>query len=360
MLMTRRASALHVTGRWAANIDAIAAAADGSHAFLRSAWFVAAGPAALKLVTACREPGGPIAAVPFVRGSNPFAIAQVAGSYWPFRSFPIAADADASEIAAMLRGRSFRSALGPAWRLGPIYADDPTLARLRQAAPDGGWTILQRRLGTTFEIDVAGLTRSGTWPRAATLKKNRWREKGLQELGAVEYASFSGVTWRSDQRKAIARIEGRSWLAKLGTRADTQFLDSEQRRLWEAVAADPVLGSMLFCSILSVGGEPVAFTFGMEVGSVRYHIANNFDERFARHSPGKILLYKDFAAAAARGVARISWGSGDAGYKTDMGAQPGPEILDLLFVRPWLDLPLRRLWTGSFRMRAAGSAPSPV
>jgi CelD/BcsL family acetyltransferase involved in cellulose biosynthesis len=82
---------------------------------------------------------------------------------------------------------------------------------------------------------------------------------------------------------------------------------------------------------------------------VRYQIANNFDPRFARHSPGRILLTHDFQHAAERGVELISWGSGDAGYKSAMGAQPGPAILDLLFVRPAsLALALRRLWTGSF------------
>jgi CelD/BcsL family acetyltransferase involved in cellulose biosynthesis len=100
---------------------------------------------------------------------------------------------------------------------------------------------------------------------------------------------------------------------------------------------------------MTIGREPAAFTFGLEVGKVRYTIANAFDERFARHGPGKLLLYKDFESAAARGIERISWGSGDAGYKSEMGAQPGPAILDLLFVRSRiLALPLRRFWTGRF------------
>ena len=30
---------------------------------------------------------------------------------------------------------------------------------------------------------------------------------------------------------------------------------------------------------------------------------------------------------------RISWGVGDAGYKSEMGAQPGEHLIDLLFVR---------------------------
>ena len=56
-------------------------------------------------------------------------------------------------------------------------------------------------------------------------------------------------------------------------------------------------------------------------------------ERFAGRSPGRILLYRDFQEAVAAGIETIGWGAGDPGYKTEMGAEPGPEILDLLIVR---------------------------
>jgi hypothetical protein len=58
------------------------------------------------------------------------------------------------------------------------------------------------------------------------------------------------------------------------------------------------------------------------------------------------LLLKDFEQAAVDGVRRISWGSGDAGYKSQLGAAPGPDIIDLLFVRSrLLAVPLARYWT---------------
>jgi CelD/BcsL family acetyltransferase involved in cellulose biosynthesis len=66
---------------------------------------------------------------------------------------------------------------------------------------------------------------------------------------------------------------------------------------------------------------------------VRYYIANNYDQRFNQFGAGRVLLYDDFARAGERGVRRISWGVGDAGYKSEMGAQPGAHLIDLLFVR---------------------------
>jgi CelD/BcsL family acetyltransferase involved in cellulose biosynthesis len=303
----------------------------------------------MRTLVARGDDGQALAAVPLVRKRHPLEAGRVAGGYWPFRSFPIATDAGDEEIAAMLRDRGVRRALGPVWRLGPVLATDPTIGKLERAATQAGWTMLSRRLGTCFEIDVKGLQASGPWPRGSSLKKHRWREKGLREEGELAYRHVTGARWRGANLDAVAAIESRCWLAQREGGADTQLNRPEQRRFWEQVARDPVIAPMLFCSIMTVGDVPAAFSFGMEVGRVRYQIANNYDPRFARHSPGRVLLTHDFQQAAERGIERISWGSGDAGYKSAMGAQPGPAILDLLFVRPaLLALPLRRLWTGSF------------
>jgi hypothetical protein len=43
-------------------------------------------------------------------------------------------------------------------------------------------------------------------------------------------------------------------------------------------------------------------------------------------------------------VETIGWGAGDPGYKSEMGARPGPDILDLLFVRGPLAALARPLW----------------
>jgi len=67
-------------------------------------------------------------------------------------------------------------------------------------------------------------------------------------------------------------------------------------------------------------------------------------KRFAQHGAGKLLLYKDFERAADRGVRCVNWGSGDAGYKGEMGATDGPKIVDLLFVRSRLAAAALRQW----------------
>lgn len=360
MLMRRDAQLgtgrIHIVPASQVDVDTAAEAANPAHAFLRGSWAEAVQPGAVSRWAALRGDGSPLAVLPILRRRlGPVAVREVAGCYWPFRSIAFAADAAVGEVAAMLREPMLRRALGPVWRLGPAFDSDPAAMLLSEAAPAAGWTMLTRRLGTCFEIDVCALQAAGAWPRGSTMKKNRWREKQLAKDGPLELHSFSGATWSASERDGIARIERNSWLAKLGDKAAFQFADPARRLYWENVAGDPAIARMVFGSILSVGGVPAAFTFGLQVGTTRYQIANNFDERFAAHSAGRTLLLKDFERAAAEGTRRISWGSGDAGYKTEIGARPGPGIVDLLFVRPrLLALPLGRWWS----RLAASAAPA--
>src|SRR3546814_19765320 len=90
---------------------------------------------------------------------------------------------------------------------------------------------------------------------------------------------------------------------------------------------------MLHAAILTIGGSPAAFAFDLDVGALKYAIANSYDQRFARNSPGRVLAYRSLAGAMDRGIERVDWGAGDSGYKSPLGAVPGPELVDCLFVR---------------------------
>ncbi|MFC7499075.1 GNAT family N-acetyltransferase [Enterovirga sp. GCM10030262] len=332
----------------AADIDAAAEAADPRHHFLRRAWFAAAGGSGVTTLVARRPDGRTLAALP-TRCVGPAALGlrSVPGCYWPFRSFPIAADAEDAEIAALLSHPIARRALGRAWRLGPINADDPTGLRLAHIARASGWSLLERRIATSYGLDIAALRADGAWPRTSTLQKNRWYERRLGRSGELQWRFVSGGDWTPAIFDQLAAIEAKSWVAKRG--GDAKFLSSH-RRIWEAALADPALASMLNVNILSIGGAPVAFEFGIETGATAFAIANSYDEAFAQHSPGRVLVYRSFAAAMERGVERIDWGAGDSGYKSTMGARPGPDIVDWLFVRgPTLARFIRPFWTRSGR-----------
>ncbi|WP_370033137.1 GNAT family N-acetyltransferase [Qipengyuania mesophila] len=324
----------------AAIFDTLAATGAPHRAFLRSAWFAGA-PVRF---AARRGDGSPLAAFALVeRRKGPLVLREVGGCYWPFRGIPVAPDAKPEDLAEALAADA--SDLGRVWRLGPAQAGDPALETLVAAARLAGWRVLTRTLGTVFELDLAALTASGDWPSAKTQRKNRWRKRRLEEEGgALRSEVFTGRDWTAGQRDAMAAIEAASWLGTLADGGDTKFRDPAIRAYWESLCGDPALSAMLFGSVMWIGEVHAAFTFGVEAGGVRYYIANNYDERFTKFGPGRVLLYEDFARAAEAGVKTISWGLGDAGYKSEMGAQAGPEMVDLLFVRGRMPAAVLRHW----------------
>ena len=327
-------------------LDRLVAMADPAHEFLRAAWFAAgAGTAPLKTLVARDSDGAPIAAIPLVsRAKGPFRLNEVPGSYWPFRSVPVARDASDEALTACLASPAARAALGAVWRIGPIYADDPTGRRLVALAPRAGWTLLRRRLGTAFVVDLARLAAEGPWPGTKTLRKNRWCERRLAAMGELNFRTVCGADWNPGVLDTLAAVESQSWVGAGPGSGDTKFLCRESRRVWERAIADPALATKLSCSLLYVGGAPAAFTFRVAAGASLHYIANSYSERFAAFSAGRILLYRDFQAAAAAGVERIVWGAGDPGYKSEMGARPGSQIFDYLLVRGRLRAALARLW----------------
>jgi CelD/BcsL family acetyltransferase involved in cellulose biosynthesis len=220
--------------------------------------------------------------------------------------------------------------------------------------------VLERRVATSFILDIEAARSDGPWPRNSTLRKNRFHEKHMGEQGALDWRFVSGAQWSRAVFDDLAAIEARSWHgSKAGT--DTKFLDPEMRAFWERLAADPVQAERMRAAMLYVGGTPAAFSFDLDVGETKYAIANSYDPAFAKHSPGKCLYYRNLIEAAERGIRFVDWGAGDSGYKTTLGAVPGVEIVDCLVIRPaMLGRALRPVWQRSGNQARIDIQPIPA
>jgi CelD/BcsL family acetyltransferase involved in cellulose biosynthesis len=221
-----------------------------------------------------------------------------------------------------------------------VLNTDTLAAHLINAARKAGYRILIRYTATAYALDLAG----EAWPKPSTLRNLHKQEKKLGRLGALDFRFVSGEEWSPDVLDVLDGIERDAWA---GSRAgaDPKFVDPALRRGWETVIADPELAQMLSVGILSIGGEPAAFSFGLDCADTRYCIATSYADRFARHSPGYLTGYWTYMKAAERGVTRLSLGAGDNGEKRSMGAEPEGELIDCLFVRSAaLAAVLRRFW----------------
>lgn len=331
-------------------IDAVATAAPASHQFLRYSWFAAAlaaygGAAQTIVIEADRVP---VLALPMIAiGPRWARLAAVPGSYWPFRSFP--ADGDAEAPAFDLLADTLAARVN-AIRIGPVYDDDPAAQALIAAARSRGWAVLDRFIADSFLLDMATQAASG-WPRTSTLRKNRFHEKHLADHGMLAWAFLDGAALAAGGFDSLAAVEEKSWIAARTDGRDAKFTATGHGAFWRHAAGDPVLSGMLHAALLLVDGAPAAFSFDINAGALKYAIANSYDPAFAKHSPGKLLYYRNLVDAMARGTTRVDWGAGDSGYKSVIGAAKGPAIRDWLLVRPGLPAMLggllKRRWARS-------------
>lgn len=311
-------------------LDDLAVRTNASHHFLRAAWYRVAAGEGVATIAAIRGDGTPIVALPTVPlGPALIGARSVPGSYWPFRSVPLDPDASHAELIAFFADPVSVAALGPVWRIGPIYADDPATARIKRAAAVAGWTVLTRKLGRTFLFDA----RDEAWPRRSTRRRLANYERQLGQLGAVTIRHVCGVDWNAQVLDELSAIEAASWVGTGTDGTGAKFLTDAKRAGWLEAVADPVLAQALSATILSVGGKPAAFSFDLMSGAMQYGIASSYDQQFAAYRPGKIVTAYQLDQARRAGIETIDLGAGDSGYKREMGAVPGPEILDLLIVR---------------------------
>ncbi|HSF12336.1 MAG TPA: GNAT family N-acetyltransferase, partial [Erythrobacter sp.] len=97
--------------------------------------------------------------------------------------------------------------------------------------------------------------------------------------------------------------------------------------------------------ILMLDDRPIAFSFDCDDGPIRYAIAGSHVEELKHCYIGKHVNYRALEECLASPLSRFDLGSGDSGYKREMGAEPGYDMTDLLLVRsPLAAWALAKAW----------------
>jgi len=318
-------------------VDRLAQSSLSGHHFLRAAWFRASASEKGQTLLVRRDNGALVAAIPTCGfGPAPLVTAmlgarKVPGSYWPLRNILLADDADTFELAQALGHPAARS-LGAVWRLGPARSDDPSTLLLVEAARLAGWQVLSRPAGTAWLIDCDALRAEG-WPKSSTARRLRVAWRKLEERGTPRWRHVRGNDWNDAVIKDMGRIEAASWIARTTDGSGAKFMRPHQQRLWQGVLADPVIAENLAATILMLDDRAIAFSFDLDDGAWQYGIAGSYVEDLAECNIGKLVNYKALEDAIADGQSMMDMGAGDSGYKRAMGAVPGYDFADLLFVR---------------------------
>jgi CelD/BcsL family acetyltransferase involved in cellulose biosynthesis len=339
-------------------IDAVAEQAAEGHRFLRYQWFAASiaayGGRARTLVV--ESDGYPVSALPFAGvGPEVLRLAAVPGCYWPFRSFPVRADASdtAFDVLVERLGQEVNGL-----RIGPTYDGDPAVGGLIAAARRRRWMVVDRFVADSYVLDMAAAQRDGSWPRSSTLKKNRFHEKHLAGHGVLDWRFLTGADLATGGFDQLAAIEEKSWIAARTDGSDAKFTRRGHGAFWRQAAADPAIADMMWAALLTVDGVPAAFSFDLNLGTLKYAVANSYDPAFAKHSPGRLLYYRNLIRALQDGMTQVDWGAGDSGYKSTIGAEPGPAIRDWLLLRP--GAPSALGWMAKAAWRRSGKASDSI
>ncbi len=327
------------------DINALASCNIAGHRFLRADWYAAGASSGGRTLLLRRDADGAVlAAIPTTAFGPAIAGARkVPGSYWPLRAAQVSPACTVIELAYALDHSAARG-LGPVWRVGPTPADDPAATLLTAAAQLANWTVLSRPAGTSWVIDLDAARGRG-WPSAATARKLRAAWRKLDGTGTPRWRYVRGAGWDTAALEDMGRIEADSWIARTTNGSGAKFMFPTQRALWQRVLDDPVLAEKLTATILMLGERPVAFSFDLDDGPVRYGIAGSYAEDLKQLGIGKLTNYRAMEDAVAAGQSIMDMGAGDSGYKREMGAVPGYDLADLLFVRsPTAARLLARVW----------------
>ncbi len=132
----------------------------------------------------------------------------------------------------------------------------------------------------------------------------RYSEKKLGGLGPVQirfYESESDVPEFLDKMLSIERA---SWKEAAGTSITAH---PEQERLYRAFTPRGARNGWLLGTVISINGNPVAYSYGFVYGNVFAQEKSSFSEQYRDYSPGTLVPVVVIRELCRRGIAIFDW-----------------------------------------------------
>jgi CelD/BcsL family acetyltransferase involved in cellulose biosynthesis len=279
---------------------------------------------------------------------------SLAGCQSPLRGFPCHArhvEAVCSAFAvALMNMLGWREIL----RLGPYGASSPERAALLRE--------LERRSGTLLKFDLYRRIVVRSIPRTredlrrhiqahSSFRRVAGYERRMHREGSARFVHYRDPTGPRLKRliDECRAVEEASWLTR-SSWPNFTFARGQEARFWPLVSATSLVPNGQFdCWIAYFNEAPVALRFAVTCGSMRYAIANQYDERYPQYGLGWVLYLKDLEDCVARGVRCIDMAMGNADYKRRWGGEDDVTEMEVLMLPP--------RWHGRILARLAALPP---
>ena len=179
-----------------------------------------------------------------------------------------------------------------------IPATSPTVRALRRAFLGRGGLIVRDAGATPVVLLGEGDPEEGfSSRRRADLRRARRR---AEESGGVLAEVLSpGVGEVEQLLEQFFAVESAGWK---GARGTALAHDPERRRFFEEYSAAAAAEGRLRVAVLRIGGETAAVQLAVEHADRLWLLKIGYDERFARSSPGTLLLLDTIRWAAGEGL----------------------------------------------------------
>jgi CelD/BcsL family acetyltransferase involved in cellulose biosynthesis len=188
-------------------------------------------------------------------------------------------------------------------KLGQPVAGTPFAASFLARASQSGLLITRPTEGSPYiELDA-------TWQDALDRFSSRRRSdfrrmrRRADELGTVTFTFHEpGEEEAAALLEQAIEVEARSWKARSGTAiADNPDQAAFFRHYARLAAAEGILR----IAFLSIGGDRIAAQIAVECDHAFWLFKIGYDERFARCSPGQLLMLESIERAARKGLLRF-------------------------------------------------------
>lgn len=196
--------------------------------------------------------------------------------------------------------RSLASQKRPAL-LPRVPSGSPTIAALKKAFAGRGWVIVRPALGTpTIALDASWVEPQMKF-NAGHRSDFRRAERHAAKLGALTFEIHAQPTEQEldGLLEEAFEVEARNWKGEAGTALlHDQALGSFFRHYAHAARREGILR----LAFMRVGGQAVGMQLAVEWQNSLWLLKIGYDNRFARCSPGTLLMLHTVADAARRGL----------------------------------------------------------
>jgi hypothetical protein len=250
----------------------------------------------------------------------------LAGYYQPHRGYVCLPEQRAAICVALARALVDTQGWRECLRFGPYDTAYPERRLLVEEL-----TRRTRRV-TVFNLEPTIVARdipqsTDAYREMVRSHSSLWRalsyERRMERDGDTEIRHYQQPAGEELRRmlEDCAAVERKSWLTS-DADGRPRFASHASQRYWEQVCAKQLVPQrQLNVWVAYFNEEPIAFRFTATTGTIRYAIANQYDQRFERYRLGWILYLHDLADCATHGVRSMDMGTGKIGYKAHRGGK---------------------------------------